>query len=107
MIEAFFLAMPLWQKLVLYGALLVGLFIFVKTGKVAIFGHQLIPMKWRITLAVFFPIIVVLGIIFGALILGLLVALLAVGTVMALVTGKKPHMPKIPKLRVRVIRKPN
>jgi hypothetical protein len=105
MIEAFLSTMPLWQKLTAYAFLLIGLFIFVKTGKLKIRGRPLIPMKYRIALALFFPVVFVTAIFFGAIILGVAIAALAILTVLSIFTGKRPRLPKIPKIRINIVRK--
>jgi hypothetical protein len=105
MIEEFILTMPLWQKIAAYSFMLIGLFIFVKTGKARILGKPIIPMKWRIAFALFFPLIFVLGIVFGAVILGIAIALLTLATIIGIFTGRKPKLPRIPKIKVNVIRK--
>ena len=107
MIEEFIATMPLLQKITAYAFLLVGLLIFVQTGKIRIFGKSLIPMKWRIGLALLFPVIFVLGILFGAVILGIGIALLGIAMLSSILTGKKPKMPKLPRVRINVVRKQN
>jgi hypothetical protein len=105
MIEQFLSTMPLWQKLTAYAFLLIGLFIFVKTGKLRVMGRPLIPMRYRVALALFFPVIFLIAIFFGALILGIAIAALAILTVLSIFTGKRPKFPKIPKIRINVVRK--
>jgi hypothetical protein len=105
MLEELILNMSLGQKIAAYAFLLAGLFIFVKTGKLRIMGRPVIPMKWRITLALFFPIIFGLGIVFGAAALGILIALIAFTALIGIFSGKKPKIPKFPGLKIKVIRK--
>jgi len=105
MLEEFIATMPLWQKLTAYAFLLIGLFIFVKTSKLKILGRPVIPLKYRISLALFFPILFVLGIVFGAVIFGILITMLLVAFALSIFTGKKPKLPKFPKFKINIIRK--
>ena len=105
MIEEFLATMPLWQKILAYAFLLIGLFIFVKTGKLRIMGRQVIPMKYRIALALFFPVIFTVALFFGAVILGLAIAVIALLAILSIFSGKKPKLPRIPKIRINVVRK--
>ena len=60
---------PLWQRLLLYGFILIALFIYVKTSQLKVLGKPLIPLRWRILLALFFPLIFIVGLAFGALLI--------------------------------------
>jgi len=107
MIEEFIVSMPVWQKVLAYAFLLIGMFIFVKTGKLRIFNYPVIPLGWRIALALFFPVIFILGIFFGALILGFGIAAFIILGLFSIFTGKKIKRPKLPRIRVNIIRKNN
>ena len=105
MLEQLILNMPLWQKITAYAFILAGLFIFVKTGKLRIMGRPIIPMKWRITLALFFPVLFGLGLVFGAVILGVAFTMIAVAVLLSIFTGRKLKRPRFPKIRINVIKK--
>ena len=105
MIYGLIMGMSLGQKILAYTFLLVGLYIFVKTGKLRILGRPVIPMKWRITLALFFPVLFAVGLVFGAVIFGVLITMLLVAFALSIFTGKKPKLPRFPELKINVIRK--
>ena len=105
MIYGLIMGMSLGQKILAYTFLLVGLYIFVKTGKLRILGRPVIPMKWRITLALFFPVLFGLGLVFGAVILGVAFTMIAVAVLLSIFTGRKLKRPRFPKIRINVIKK--
>tara|TARA_Y100000310_G_scaffold167429_1_gene167174 strand:- start:101 stop:430 length:330 start_codon:yes stop_codon:yes gene_type:complete len=105
MIYGLIMGMSLGQKILAYTFLLVGLYIFVKTGKLRILGRPVIPMKWRITLALFFPVLFAVGLVFGAVILGVAFAMIAVAVILSIFTGRKIKRPRFPKIRINVIKK--
>tara|TARA_Y100000310_G_C20377863_1_gene666605 strand:+ start:423 stop:746 length:324 start_codon:yes stop_codon:yes gene_type:complete len=107
MIEEFIVTMPLWQKMLSYTFILAGLYIFVKTGKLRIMGRQMIPMKWRIALSLFFPVIFVLGLFFGAFFLGAIISFILLATLIGIFKGKKPKLPKLPRVKINIITKNN
>lgn len=84
----------LWQKLVLYAMVLIGIFIFVKTSQFKILGVPLIKLRYRIILALFFPMIFVILFIFGALLFALVLVVLLV-LLLYSVFGKR-------KIRIRI-----
>ena len=105
MLEEIIATMPLWQKVLGYTFLLLGLAIYVQTGKLKVMGRALIPNKWRIILALFFPVIFAIGIVFGAVIFGALIVILIMGTIISLLSGKKPKLPKLNRIKINIIRK--
>ncbi len=105
MLEEIIASMPLWQKILGYVFLLIGLFIYVQTGKIKILGRPIIPTKWRVALALFFPLIFVVGILFGAVIFGALIVLLIAGALLSLLSGKKPKLPKFNRIKINIVRK--
>lgn len=105
MLEEIITSMPLWQKILGYTFLLIGLFIYVQTSKLKIMDRPIIPTKWRIALALFFPLIFVIGILFGAVIFGALIVLLIAGALLSLLSGKKPKLPKFNRIKINIVRK--
>jgi len=105
MLEELISTMPLWQKLVAYAYLLIGLFIFAKTSQIRVMGRPIIHIGLRLALALFFPVILILGLVAGAIIFGLAIALLAIMGVYSMFTGKKIKRPRIPRIRINVMRK--
>jgi len=55
--------LSLTQKIIIYILLLIAIYIFVKTSEIEIFGKKLIKLKYRVVLAVFFPIFLLLALI--------------------------------------------
>lgn len=104
-LEEVIVTMPLWQKLAAYAYLLIGLFIFVKTSKLQLGGYPIIALKWRVALAVLFPVILVLGAAAGIILLGVAIAFFGLIALTSMLTGKKISRPKLPRLRINVIRK--
>ena len=105
MLEGIIATMPLWQKVLGYVFLLIGLFIYVQTSKIKIMDRPIIPTKWRIALALLFPLIFVIGILFGAVIFGALIVLLIAGALLSIFTGKRPKLPKFNKIKINIVRK--
>ena len=105
MLEEIIASMPLWQKILGYAFLLTGLFIYVQTSKIMITDRPVIPLKWRIALALLFPLIFAIGILFGAVIFGVLIVLLIGGALLSIFTGKKPKLPKSNEIKINIIRK--
>ncbi len=102
MLEEFISAMPLWQKISAYAYLLIGFFIFAKTSNMKVMGYPVIKLKWRIILAVFFPVIFVLGILLGAAALGIGLAFFALMALLSIFTGKQIKRPKLPRIRINL-----
>lgn len=67
--------------------------------------YPILSLKWRIILAVLFPVIIILGIVLGAAIIGLVIALFGLFALFSVFTGKKIKRPTIPRLRINLIRK--
>ncbi len=70
--------MELYQQIILYILLLIGLYIYVKTSKITINNKPIIPAKYRISLAVLFPLIIILAIIFSTFIIALALAIVII-----------------------------
>ncbi len=105
MLEEIIATMPLWQKVLGYVFILLGLFIYVKTSKLRVAGRQLIPLRWRIAVSLFFPLIFALAIVFGALIIGFLLITLTLGILFSILTGRKPKLPKFGRIKINIVRK--
>lgn len=65
----------------------------------------LIPNKWRIALALFFPLIFAIGLVFGAVIFGALIVILIMGVILSIFSGKKLKLPKFNGIKINIIRK--
>lgn len=64
-----------WIKLLIYALILIIIYIFVKLTKFNIFGKQILSLKWRIVIALLFPVILIIGLVFGALIFGIILVI--------------------------------
>jgi len=94
--ETFWSSVPLWQRIIAYIFLLLSLYIFIKTSRLQIGGIKIIKLRYRIILALFFPIILILGLIFGAFLIGLAICVFILLLIAGFITGKK--------FRIRMIR---
>ena len=79
----------LWQKIVLYALLLISIYIFVKTSQIKINNAPLIKLKYRILLALFFPIILGLAFIFGFILRSLILVVVFLGFLIPFSRRKK------------------
>lgn len=68
-------------------------------------NRSVIPTKWRIALALLFPLIFVIGILFGAVIFGTLIVILIAGALLSIFTGKRPKLPKFKRIKINIVRK--
>ncbi len=68
--------LSLWQEIILYVIMLIDLFIFIKLSQVKIRGRSLVKLHWRILIALIFPLLFVLVLMFGAILLALALVLL-------------------------------
>lgn len=71
------IALEPWHKVVLYILLLGAIFIFVKTSQIKINNRPVIRLEYRLLLAIFFPVVLALALIFGSLIFAIALAGLA------------------------------
>jgi len=85
--------LELWQEIVIYIFLIISAYIFAKMSRIEINGIKLIGLKYRILLALFFPIILVLIIVFSSVILSLILTVVFVIILLSFLmklTNKKP-----------------
>ncbi|MEK6922315.1 MAG: hypothetical protein AABX08_00775 [Nanoarchaeota archaeon] len=64
----------LWHKIALYVLLLLSIFIFVKTSELKISNIPIIKLKYRIAIALFFPVILILAFLIGSIVIGIIAA---------------------------------
>ena len=83
------ITLAFWYKVVLYTLVLVSIYIFVKTSKWKRQNRPLIPLAYRIFLALFFPLIFVLAILIGSIVLAVALVILALMSLSSLVSKKK------------------
>lgn len=70
-----------WLRIIFYIFVLIALFIYVKTSQIEINDKKLIKLKYRILLALFFPLLFVLFLLIGSIIVGIILTILfIVGT---------------------------
>ncbi len=81
--------LELWQKIALYIALLTSLYIYVKTSRLTINGVPFLRLKYRIILAIFFPLVFLGALLIGSAILALALVTISLLALYSLVTKKK------------------
>jgi len=81
--------LQLWQKIALYVLILLSIFVFVQTSKLKINNVPIIKLKYRILLALFFPLIILLAFILGSIFIGLIVGIIAIFTLRSYLLRKK------------------
>ena len=79
----------MWQKIGLFGLLLLVLFIYVQLSKIRINGRLLIPLKYRILTAVFFPVLFGVLFLVGAVLLAIVLAAVLVFAVLTMIHKRK------------------
>ncbi len=62
----------MWVEIIFYVFILVALFIFVKVGEMEVNGKKVVSLKYRILIALIFPLLIVLFLFIGAFILFIL-----------------------------------
>ena len=88
------ITLELWQKVVLYLLFLLSIFVFVQTSKLRINNMPLIKLKYRILLALFFPVILGLVFIIGSVFIGLIAAIILLFTLRSYFLRKKENVEK-------------
>ena len=76
------------QRWGIYGFIFTALLVFTLLSRLNIRGMPLLALRTRILLALFFPVVIVLAFVFGALLFGL-AALLLAGLFLYLLFGRK------------------
>jgi len=67
-----------WTKVFIYAFILLMIYIFVKLTNLRFFGRPVLNIKWRIAIALLFPIVLVIGLLFGAVIFAIVLVILLV-----------------------------
>ena len=83
------------QKIALYGFILLTVLIYALLTKVRFFGRAVIPLAYRILIALFFPVVFALLFVFGAVLLGLIFALILVFVLLVFLSGKRIKIKRI------------
>lgn len=78
-----------WTRVLIYVLILIVIYIFVKLTNLKFFGKPVLSLKWRIIIALFFPVILILGIVFGALIFGVVIVVFLIMWISSLFGRKK------------------
>jgi len=65
-----------WLRIVFYIFVFIALFIYVKVSQIRINGRSMIKLKYRILLALFFPLLFVLFLLIGSIIVGIALTVL-------------------------------
>lgn len=64
-----------WVKILIYALILAIIYIFVKLTNFNIFGKRILSLKWRVVIALLFPVILIIGLVFGAIIFGIILVI--------------------------------
>jgi len=67
--------LTLIQRIILYIVILIAIYIFVKTSQIKLNGRELISLKYRVLIALFFPLVIVIGVILSSFILAIIIIL--------------------------------
>lgn len=78
-----------WQEILLYIVIVIDLYIFVKLSQIKIAGRSVIKLHWRIFIAVLFPLIFVVAVIFGAFLIALVLTVIFILFLFSLFRRKK------------------
>ena len=81
--------LALWERAVIYLAILAALFVFVMLSKIKVFGRNLLSLRYRILIALLFPFLLALLFLFGAVLVGVIVLALVVIVLIGLLNKKK------------------
>ena len=79
----------LWERITVYGLIVAALFVFAMLSKLKINGRPVLSLKYRILIALLFPLLLVLLFLFGAVVIGVIVLALIVIFIIGLLNNKK------------------
>ncbi len=88
-------ALGLWEKIALYGFVLIALLVYVLLSRLRFFGRTLIPLPYRICIALLFPLLFVIFLFAGAVLLGLLLTLLVIVLLLVMFGKRKIKIRRI------------
>lgn len=78
-----------WLKILFYIFVLIALFIYVKLSNIEINGVKLIKLKYRILLALFFPVLFVLFLLLSSVIIGIILTIIFIVLILILISRFK------------------
>ena len=81
--------LTLIERIFIYIFILIAIYIFVKTSKLEIFGKKIIKLKYRILLAVFFPLIILITIILSSFIAAIILTIIVLFLIYSFLRKKK------------------
>lgn len=81
--------LTLTQRIIIYIVILIAIYIFVKTSELEIFGKKLIKLKYRILLAVFFPLVLLLAIVLSSFIAAVIMVIVIIFLIYSFLRNKK------------------
>lgn len=82
-------ALGAWEKIALYGFILLALFIYVLLSRLRFFGRTLVPVPYRIAIALLFPLLFVVFLLAGVFLLGILLILVVILLLLVLFGKRK------------------
>ena len=63
--------LSIFERIALYILILIAIYIFVKTSELEFNGKKILKLKYRILLALFFPIILIIGLLLSSFIIAI------------------------------------
>ena len=70
--------LTIFERIVLYIIILIAIYIFVKTSELKFNGIKILRLKYRILLALFFPLVIVIGVILSSFITAIIISIIAI-----------------------------
>lgn len=87
--------LDLWKKILLYGFVLIALFVYAKLSNLKVRNVPLVPLHYRIFLALFFPFILVLFFFFGAALLTFVLLIAFIIYILSLLQKRRIRIKRI------------
>lgn len=79
----------IFERIVLYILILIAIYIFVKTSELEINGKKIIGLEYRILLALFFPIVLIIGILLGSFIIAIILCIIFISILLGFLRKNK------------------
>ena len=65
----------IFERIVLYMVVLIAIYIFVKISEIEFNGVKILKLKYRILLALFFPLVIVIGFLLSSFLISLILVI--------------------------------
>ncbi len=67
--------LTIFERIVLYILILIAIYIFVKTSELKIRGIPVLKLKYRLLLALFFPLVLVIGLLLSSFFIAIILVI--------------------------------